>query len=492
MKRKAFFRHWGSILLFSVGGTVLSTLLIAFSMHTAMNRHWITSYDEDNDINGTLSVVTSRLIHTDHVGNMPLVDCLILGALLSAVDPSPGLSAIPLEMNDQIYSLLFGETVLNGAISIVLYNGFRMYHAVLMQRGPDADSDMESADATRLMARFLLISVASSLMGIAIGLLSAFSMKRVHRSLNPGKEQALMFLFAYLSYLLPREMGLSPVVSIFLCGVVMAHYTFHSLSRMSQVASVTWFRTIGHVAETFVFVFIGASAVTVNENEWRWDLIGFIILICLVARFVQVFLLSLLLNGTKWLWSKRVKFSCVRRMVDPNDELEPRYLDLRSQLFISSCGLRGAVAFALGIHSPIFNQEGEMLTTSISIVVFTFVVQGCTLKWLAVYLGLISPTTSQRNFEEALDIDRLTEDDQKLGSSIFRLASSSRPRHNSPMPSSYGTFANSWREFDEIVMKPVFGGEAREYDPMLQRHVSALEHSASFVPDEIVRHPIVY
>ena len=110
-------------------------------------------------------------------------------------------------------------------------------------------------------------------------------------------------MFAYLSYLVARAAALSPVVSLFTSGAVMSHYSYYNLSRMSQIATATSFSCISHVAETFVFVFLGISvfsALFVTDLSKDLTLIILLVILCFAARLVVVFVLSQLINITRY------------------------------------------------------------------------------------------------------------------------------------------------------------------------------------------------
>lgn len=54
---------------------------------------------------------------------MPLIDCLAFGSFISATDPVAVLSIFK-EMTDtdkNLYALIFGESILNDAISLIMF-----------------------------------------------------------------------------------------------------------------------------------------------------------------------------------------------------------------------------------------------------------------------------------------------------------------------------------------------------------------------------------
>jgi len=88
-----FFGNFGSIMIFAVFGTIISTLVIAIGL-------------------GSL-------------GLLPWVDAFVFGSLISSVDPVATLAIFnALDVDPTLYTLVFGESVLNDAIAIVLFKTF--------------------------------------------------------------------------------------------------------------------------------------------------------------------------------------------------------------------------------------------------------------------------------------------------------------------------------------------------------------------------------
>ncbi len=96
MKKRFFFRNIGSILTFAFLGTAISTFVVG----------------------GVMTGVT-RL--APHLQSFTFVDSLHFGALISATDPVTVLAIFnDLHVDVNLYALVFGESVLNDAVAIVL------------------------------------------------------------------------------------------------------------------------------------------------------------------------------------------------------------------------------------------------------------------------------------------------------------------------------------------------------------------------------------
>lgn len=419
LKKVQFIKNLGTILCFAVLGTFVSTFIIGFLLNTMV----------------TSDVLGDSALRRE----LGMSECLVLGALLSAVDPVATISVLrSLRVDTQLRMLLLGESVLNDAVAIVLYNSL-LY---LRQSG----GSLFTFDSLRqLVGHFIWVSFSSVLLGTGVGLASALTFRYARRGdyINSSREQAIMLLFAYMSYLLARMASLSPVMCLFLTGVCMSHYTFYNLSTESQIGTSSAFRSIAQVAETFVFVFLGFSVPTLKGSKWNFQLVTALVLLCIASRFVQVFSISGISNILRWLGGHQT-------------------ISFNSQVMLSWAGLRGAVAFALALHAPVLSEHGAIITATMSIILFTVFVQGCSSRWLAQRLNLTDKNALKHGYDLVPQTDTHpnfqfnSPGKQKNEDGV--LAPGSVP-YNSNDPNKPERFHKSlWRHVDDTYLKPIFGG----------------------------------
>ncbi|KAK5887751.1 hypothetical protein CesoFtcFv8_016327 [Champsocephalus esox] len=100
LKRRHFFRNIGSILAYAFIGTVISCFVIGLIMY---------------------GIVSFMKVVGQLGGDFFFTDCLLFGAIVSATDPVTVLAIFnELKVDVDLYALLFGESVLNDAVAIVL------------------------------------------------------------------------------------------------------------------------------------------------------------------------------------------------------------------------------------------------------------------------------------------------------------------------------------------------------------------------------------
>jgi sodium/hydrogen exchanger 8 len=112
-----------------------------------------------------------------------------------------------------------------------------------------------------------------------------------------------MTLMAYLSYVLAELLFLSGILTVFFCGIVMSHYTWHNVTESSRVTTKHAFATMSFIAETFIFLYVGMDALDVDK--WKmatttlgqsFGLFSTLLVLILVGRAAFVFPLSALSN----------------------------------------------------------------------------------------------------------------------------------------------------------------------------------------------------
>jgi sodium/hydrogen exchanger 8 len=123
-----------------------------------------------------------------------------------------------LDVDPTLYMYVFGESVLNDAVAVVLYKTLMTFY------------DHEHVGAAEASLQFCLVSVFSGVVGVIVALFSALVLKLTKLYQHPSLETALMFIFAYLPYMLAEALNLSGIVAILFCGIAMSRYSQYASS----------------------------------------------------------------------------------------------------------------------------------------------------------------------------------------------------------------------------------------------------------------------
>ena len=311
---------------------------------------------------------------------LPFLHALIFGSLISATDPVTVLAIFQeLGVNIDLYSLVFGESVLNDAVAIVLYRTLLEFET----RGVTFVSLLGA------VAFFAFIFVGSMLVGTFFAVVVTVFFKFMGGPLLESHthiETSLVMIAPYCAYATAEALSLSGIVAILFCGIVMAHYTKPNLSTESQRNTETTFKVLATLAETFVFLYIGVA--TFLESQ-AWSTIPFAVvalLACVAGRALNVFPVTGKINALR----------------NPRRKIPKNHVTM---LFVS--GLRGAIAFALA--SSAIRDLGEssgraIRTATLMIVLFTVITVGGACHALVDGLDLRAP--SERYAADAEDAER--------------------------------------------------------------------------------------
>ena len=310
---------------------------------------------------------------------LPLLDALLFGALMSSIDPVATLSILSsngVRQGDTLYNLIFGESLLNDGVAIVLFN------SLVTHTGGDDNSALPSASAT--LGNFLFVTLVSALVGIVFGGLCTlyfWGLKGQHSAVT---EVAMFFTWALIPYYIADGIGCSGIISIMTMGFMLDFFVVGGATETAQgttaTAATTWMNfaaperqhtplmghhrnrlmsgwasafsghgqiqdesrhhvgfvaeVISNLMETAIFGYLGLFLF--NDKSFKFGLLGTGLFSCVVSRGAMVFLACLLVNifvffdveellGQLWhyMWTKEWRA----------EETPPKiYLDSKTQM----------------------------------------------------------------------------------------------------------------------------------------------------------------
>uniref|UniRef100_A0A669EYG5 Sodium/hydrogen exchanger n=1 Tax=Oreochromis niloticus TaxID=8128 RepID=A0A669EYG5_ORENI len=323
----------------------------------------------------------------DVIYKMTMTDSFAFGSLISAVDPVATIAIFnALNVDPVLNMLVFGESILNDAVSIVLTNTAEGFFS-------RSDNSTVTGWETFLQALgyFLNMFFGSAALGTLTGLISALFLKHFDLRNTPSLEFGMMIIFAYLPYGLAEGIKLSGIMSILFAGIVMSHYTHHNLSPVTQILMQQTLRTVAFMCETCVFAFLGLSIFSF-PHKFEISFVIWCIVLVLVGRAVNIFPLSFLLNFCR------------------DHKITPKMMFI---MWFS--GLRGAIPYALSLHLGLEPIEKRQLigTTTIIIVLFTILFLGGGTMPLIRIMD-IEDSQSRRKNKKDINLSKT----QKMGNTI--------------------------------------------------------------------------
>jgi len=406
--KRAFRRDLFPILLFAVLGTAFSSVAIGLITH-----------------------------HVSTLGGgdtLPLIDSLVFGSLISSIDPVATLSilaGVGVSQTDTLYTLIFGESLLNDGVAIVLFE------TLVGHLGKDEELGKEAYQ--EIARTFFLVLFGSIAIGLAIGACSAVYFYVLRGRQTAVTEVGVFFCWALIPYYVADGAGCSGIIAIMVMGFFMDYFVIGG-SEPEQASSVhdympmqnfgghsdqpmpfgtgdRWtniqiffsqaFSGRGHILsrsrthvgfvaqvvasimDTAIFAYLGLFLF--SDNKWDFRLNMTAIFGVVSSRGVMVGILSLLINIFVYfdVENKLGRFlKSFRRINLAEDDAltggeDKPYLDKKTQLILLLAGVRGAVSFSLVESVPVWNQVSQsgssykaelkaMTSSSIVLTLFVF------------------------------------------------------------------------------------------------------------------------
>ncbi|UJR27956.1 hypothetical protein I4U23_009214 [Adineta vaga] len=325
MPNRPFFDNLGTILLLAIVNTLFNTICIGLTL-------WGFSFTPI--YGGT---------------QFDMLPCFVFAALISAVDPVAVLATFTeIHVNDMLYIVVFGESLLNDAVSVVLYRMFDSFAKI-------GQEHLIPSDIILGCLSFFVVALGGVLIGIIFGVVACFTTKFTEHT--PVLEPLIILVYAYLAYLTSEMVSVSGILAITFCGMVMKQYVSFNISKKSDATTEYVLKMLSSIMETIIFMFMGLSTVS-DHHSWNTGFVLITLLSCLIFRVIGIAIFANLANCWRLLELTRI-----------------------DMLIMSYGGLRGAIAFALALilDETKIPRKKEFVTATIAVVFFTVFIQGITI-----------------------------------------------------------------------------------------------------------------
>jgi len=313
-------RKW-TILALAVFGTVLSTALIAAALFAVAEAL------------GT---------------GIPIAWCLVFGALISPTDPVAVLLVLKrVGMPESLQAVIAGESLFNDGIGVVLFSLL-----LSLATGSGAADHGPVAIATT----FLLSTVGGGLLGLALGYAAFLLISGVD---DYNVELIISLALVTGTYSLAGMLNVSGPVAVVVAGILMGNHGMQrAMSETTRQHLKTFWLMVDDTLNALLFLLIGLEIAAIDLERHAILATLAMIPIVLAARWVSVTASALPLSL----------------------RLPGRF---GSFLVLTWGGLRGGISVALALALPLTPYKDALLTIAYGIVVFSIVVQGLSLEWVA-------------------------------------------------------------------------------------------------------------
>lgn len=323
MRKRHFFRNIGAILTYSFIGTIIATCVTAGIVYLFV-------------------IIAQGISSTSVLHGFQFYDCLYFGAIISATDPVTVLAVFKEKRVDvDLDALLFGESILNDAVAIVLASAI------------NKAKESATFSSIKVIGNFFGVFFGSFAIGASIGIVNAIAFKFIPLTSEPAVETSLFVLISWSAFMTAESLDCSGIVSVLFAGILQAQYTYRNMSPQSQNTTKEFFHLLSFIAENFVFCYMGLTMATSSHHSWSlWFILGSFIGI-IVGRACNIYPLSWILNLGRG-----------------------KKISKEFQHMMMWSGLRGAMAFALAVRETLSSTQQTIFTTTLLICYLTVLVLG--------------------------------------------------------------------------------------------------------------------
>lgn len=333
-------------------GILLSFLLFAGSLHMNVgdlkkSAKFIISFATLGTLISTFLVGIALFYILSLLGlPVPLIYCLIFGALISPTDPIAVMSLLKkANLPKSIETNIVGESLFNDGIGVVIF-------ATLLKV---ASVGIEHFGAVDIGLLFLQEAVGGIVAGLVIGIVGYKLMK----SIDHFQTEILISLAMVMGgYSLCHYLHVSGPLAMVVAGIMTGNRGHKlAMSDVTRDYLGKFWEVTDEILNAILFMLIGLEIVIVQFN-WGYITAGLLALVlCVLARFISLFLPAFLLGFKKEMGNKT--------------------------LYIMTWGgLRGGISIALALSLPASPFKDVLVSITFVVVLLSILLQGFSIEKL--------------------------------------------------------------------------------------------------------------
>jgi len=322
------------VIVFSSLSVIISTFVIGFTLYFVLD-------------------MVLPLVNINH--DIPLIYCLLFGALISPTDAVATLGILKeAKVSKALETKVAGESLFNDGVAVVVF-------ALILNiaQGTESVSDLTFSSVAWL---FVKETAGGILVGILLGEIGTYAMKT---SKNYKLSVLITLSIVMGGYLISQGMGISGPLTMVAAGLTIGDtrrkILAHNPGEHGYLA-VFW-ELIDDILNAVLFMFIGFELLLIPDIGHYW-VIGLVsIAVTLFARYISIKIPTALIPF-------REKFS------------------KGTITLLVWGGLRGGVSIALALSLAQGPYKETIIATTYFVVVFSIVVQGLSMSKLACRLKI--------------------------------------------------------------------------------------------------------
>lgn len=300
---------------------------------------------------GTLLSFVIIAFSSYYLLGLPLIVAFTFASLMSATDPISVISIFKsLGVPKSVVTIIEGESLFNDGIAVVLFQISSVYLLTYMEMGWVG------------LGSGLLLFLKFALGGIAVGALLGYIFSQIIRFYDDYPlEIGFSMLLFFGSYFIAEHFHVSGVIAVVVSGLIFGSYGARiGMSETTETNINSFWDVVTLIANSLIFLMIGLEIKNIDFSD-KWLMIALAILIVLAGRTVALYASVSMLRNFPKSWKSVLNWG----------------------------GLKGSLSIALALSLPLsFEGRESILVLTFSVVLFSLLVQGLTIKPLVLRLGL--------------------------------------------------------------------------------------------------------
>lgn len=333
---------------------MLSFLLFAGALHVNLDslaeRKWaISTLASVGLLTSTTLVGFAMYFVFGFIGlDIPLLYCLIFGALISPTDPVAVLSILKTaSVPASLEAKIAGESLFNDGIGVVIF----IILVGLLGAGHGGQ-----IDALDVVVLFLQEAVGGAVLGLAMGWIGYRMLAGVDEY---NLEIIITLALVTVSYEIAQLLHSSGPIAVVVAGLLIGnHGKRFAMSETTRKHLDDFWSVADEILNAVLFLLIGLEVIILSFDEPIFLAILAAIPVVLLSRLIAVSVPINVLSALKREFTKG------------------------AIPVLTWGGLRGGISVALALSLPVSAERDVLLTVCYGVVVFSIVVQGLTIERL--------------------------------------------------------------------------------------------------------------
>lgn len=302
---------------------------------------------------GLVLVTAAVVAAIGHAVGLPWPVAFVLGAIVAPTDAT-AVSSVAGRLPRRTLTTLRAESLINDGTALVVY--------ALAVEAASGDRRVGLGE----IAWRLPLSYAG---GLLLGLATAVVVLLVRRWLDePRQENTLSVMIPFLAYLPAEELGVSGVVSVVACGLVLSQATPRVIGARTRIQAQGFWQLSAYILNGALFVLVGLQLWPVAASAS----------VSLVPALRDIILVTTCVIGTRLVWMNTVPY--IVGALDRRPVQRSRWVGARQRVPVAWAGFRGAVSLAAALALPesVAGRDRIVLVT-FGVILVTLLVQGSTM-----------------------------------------------------------------------------------------------------------------